>query len=289
MKGMKYMPITTNVSTFANTRIDAYRELAKKATETGGAGVDSQDSGVVAALKRFFYKLDFLLKYGQFPSVGDTAPDALPPELQELKTFLETPQDAGKSYILQKDINTRYRFTRSDTDTSQITVTEERRYVSPAGARTGYACNDKWRENDSQPCEKNELLSSLNGVNQTSAKKTAEVQTSTEKPAEGQAPGVVHSQPREKNELLSSLNGANQTYEAELARVRTLGVVHFSDANAPAPIKCLVRGLYPKMLTSVSINAATGEVLWDDGSTSVLRPGSWEARFFTGRVKTAEV
>ena len=193
MKGMKYMAIIRSFSTFANAQINAYRGLAKKATETGGAGVDSQDSGVVAALKRFFYKLDFLLKYGQFPSVGDTAPDALPPELQELKTFLETPQDAGKSYILQKDINTRYRFTRSDTDTSQITVTEERRYVSPAGARTGYACNDKWRENDSQPCEKNELLSSLNGVNQTSAKKTAEDQTSTEKPAEGQAPGEVNS------------------------------------------------------------------------------------------------
>ena len=134
MKGMKNMAITMNVSSFAKAQINAYRGLAKKATETGGAG--SQDSSVVAALKRFFYKLDFLLKYGQFPSVEDTAQDALPPELQELKTFLENPHYEEKSYILQKDANTRYCFSRISE--YLVSVCEESRGGQPGSSEVVY-------------------------------------------------------------------------------------------------------------------------------------------------------
>lgn len=149
--------ITTNIVDFAQLRINAYHTLAQKAT---GAGETShQNSGVGAALKRFFYKLDFLLKYGQFPSGEDAAQNALPEELRGLRAFLEIPQDDGKSYILQKDVNTRYRFTWSEDD--KVTVTEEGRYLSPAGARTGYASVESWRKGNSQECELNGLLAVL--------------------------------------------------------------------------------------------------------------------------------
>ncbi|TKU25355.1 hypothetical protein FDW87_01000 [Citrobacter sp. wls826] len=166
--------ITTNVARFADAQIKAYRDLAQKATGAGETG--RQDSGVGAALKRFFYKLDFLLKYGRFPSGADaTSPDALPEELRGLREFLETSQCAGESYILQKDINTRYRFIWSDT--GEITVTEERRCSSPAGTKTGYACKDIWRdEHYSQLCGRDELLSSLNGANRAPAEEPAEAQ-----------------------------------------------------------------------------------------------------------------
>ena len=169
MKGMKNMAIVTNISTFANARISAYHELAKKATETGGAGVDSQDSGVVAALKRFFYKLDFLLKYGQFPSVEDTAQDALPPELQRLRDFLKVPQGEGMSYILQKDANTRYCFTWSEGDKGKVTVTEEIRTstfladvrANPDANVTNPDANVTWYQGDMYLYQPNDLLVGL--------------------------------------------------------------------------------------------------------------------------------
>ena len=154
------MPITTNVSTFANTRIDAYRELAKKATETGGAGVDSQDSGVVAALKRFFYKLDFLLKYGHFPSGEDTAQDALPPKLQGLRDFLRFQHYGEEGYILQKDANTRYRFVWSDS--RQIIMTEEiRTSTFPADVRATLDANVTWYPGDIFLYQSGDLLVGL--------------------------------------------------------------------------------------------------------------------------------
>ena len=112
---------TTNVAIITNAKIEAYQSLARKAV--GANKADDKDSGVGAALKRFFYKLDFLLKYGHFPSVEDTAQNALPKELRGLKEFLETSPCKGKSYILQKDANTRYRFTW--TEAGKVSVAEE--------------------------------------------------------------------------------------------------------------------------------------------------------------------
>ena len=115
------MTITTNVANCINDQVTAYRELAQKAW--GGNPIGNRDSRVVAALKQFFYNLDFLLKYGHFPSVEDTAQNALPKELRGLKEFLETSPCKGKSYILQKDANTRYRFTW--TEAGKVSVAEE--------------------------------------------------------------------------------------------------------------------------------------------------------------------
>ena len=151
------MTITTNVANCINDQVTAYRELAQKAW--GGNPIGNRDSRVVAALKQFFYNLDFLLKYGHFPSVEDTAQNALSKELRGLKAFFEKTQNVGESYILQQDENTRYRFTW--TEAGKVTVAEERAFFSLVGARTEYACVDPWRKGDSQECDLNGVLAIL--------------------------------------------------------------------------------------------------------------------------------
>ena len=138
------------------TNIVSYQMLAQKAVST-----DSSQTGVVAALERFFYKLEFLLKNGYFPTKDDAKGENLPPELCGLRVFLNTGNKKG-SYVLQKDTATRYRFKYSQRDEGRIDVIEEKldiSQVTPLYANhIGIA---SWKLSCEQTCEKTELLSDL--------------------------------------------------------------------------------------------------------------------------------
>ncbi|HHN8868848.1 TPA: hypothetical protein ACP62B_004830, partial [Escherichia coli] len=86
------------------SRINSYRELARKAVRT-----DDSSKGAVAALERFFHKLEFLLKEGYLPEDKDVNGYRLPAELQGLKDFLDKRQ-AGTSYSLQRNKTEGYSF-----------------------------------------------------------------------------------------------------------------------------------------------------------------------------------
>ena len=116
----------------------SYYTIAEKTVKNG------KKIGVFATLERFFYKLDFLLKYGHLPSEKDVWGGSLPPELQGLKDFLlvTTNKKNGDSYILQRNEKERYRFSWSNN--KFFVSKEEFSPVSPAGARTGYNCTGGW-------------------------------------------------------------------------------------------------------------------------------------------------
>ena len=118
----------SNVQNSIENTIYNYRTLAGKATRN-----DSNQTGVLAALERFFHKLEFLLKYGYLPVEQDANQDgSLPLELQELRAFLEKaspkPDD---SYILQRNETERYSFSWQKDD--KLTVTVEVFNTSPTG------------------------------------------------------------------------------------------------------------------------------------------------------------
>ena len=86
------------------SRVTSYRGLARKAVRT-----DDSPDGIVAALERFFHKLEFLLKEGYLPSTEDIDDRRLPSELQGLKAFLKNGKTED-SYVLQRNDTERYRF-----------------------------------------------------------------------------------------------------------------------------------------------------------------------------------
>ncbi|EPC6733326.1 hypothetical protein ACRZ9H_004848, partial [Escherichia coli O51:H10] len=96
--------ITNLLETDMQSRVTSYRELARKAVRT-----DDSHGGIVAALERFFHKLEFLLKYGYLPSTEDIDYRRLPSEIQGLKAFLENGKTED-SYVLQRNDTERYRF-----------------------------------------------------------------------------------------------------------------------------------------------------------------------------------
>ncbi|HDC4249817.1 TPA: hypothetical protein ORR86_004427 [Escherichia coli] len=79
----------------------------------------------MAALERFFHKLEFLLKYGYLPSTDD-ADANVPPELQGLKAFLEKGKTKG-SYVLQRNDMERYRFSWQSSE--KLTVIMEKKEI----------------------------------------------------------------------------------------------------------------------------------------------------------------
>ncbi|HAJ7145542.1 TPA: DUF2713 family protein, partial [Escherichia coli] len=120
------------------SRIASYHTLAKKAVKN-----DDSSTGVFAALERFFYKLEFLLKNGYLPATADTKDDSvLPPELQKLRSFLRA-GNTGETFVLQRNATERYCFSWQNND--KLTVTKEECYYAPAGVRTGYVDAEKWR------------------------------------------------------------------------------------------------------------------------------------------------
>ncbi|KAB3084386.1 hypothetical protein F9222_25355 [Escherichia coli] len=118
----------TNVQKSIENTIHDYRTLAGKATRN-----DSSHTGVVAALERFFHKLEFLLKYGYLPVEQDANQDgSLPYALQELRAFLEnTSPKPDDSYVLQRNETERYSF--SWQKDGKLTVTVEVFNTSPTG------------------------------------------------------------------------------------------------------------------------------------------------------------
>ena len=135
------MPGNINLNGLSHTirdTVSGYRTLAEKAVNNG-----TSQTGVVAALERFFHKLEFLLMYGHLPSGGDVNRERLPSELQGLKAFLGNTSQAGDSYVLQRNDTERYRFSwQSD---KKLTVTTEKFDVSLAGVRSGgTVANSRW-------------------------------------------------------------------------------------------------------------------------------------------------
>ncbi|KAB3085614.1 hypothetical protein F9222_23655 [Escherichia coli] len=130
----------SNVQNSIENTIYNYRTLAGKATRN-----DSNQTGVVAALERFFHKLEFLLKYGYLPVTKDTEKNgSLPAELKGLKDFLNNSSlKAAEPHYLQRNETERYRF--SWNNESKLIVTREVFHASLAGARSGYACAGGWR------------------------------------------------------------------------------------------------------------------------------------------------
>ncbi len=59
--------ISNMLNTDVQSRINSYRELAGKAVRTD----ELSKGGAVAALERFFHKLEFLLKEGYLPRMDD--------------------------------------------------------------------------------------------------------------------------------------------------------------------------------------------------------------------------
>ncbi|HHK9516971.1 TPA: hypothetical protein ACQZHI_004549, partial [Escherichia coli] len=97
--------ITDLLSTSTWKTISSYQTLARKAVE------ENKNPGVLAALERFFHKLEFLLKYGHVPSTDDVTGTNMPPELQGLKEFLNnSSRKAGDTYYLQRNETERYCF-----------------------------------------------------------------------------------------------------------------------------------------------------------------------------------
>ena len=115
------MPDITNVLTDVRSRTACYHTLAEKAVKN-----DDSPTGVFAALERFFYKLEFLLKYGHLPATDDArrgVAGALPPELQKLQSFLEGERNPGGTFVLQRNATERFCFSwQSD---ERLTVTKE--------------------------------------------------------------------------------------------------------------------------------------------------------------------
>ncbi|TKU21998.1 hypothetical protein [Citrobacter sp. wls826] len=118
-------------------RISSYQTLAEKAIK-----IDGSKTGVFAALERFFFKLDFLLKYGHLPTLEDKEGNNLPPELQKLKAFLQD-AEPGSSCTLQRNETERYSF--SWQTGKKLAVTKEVFYPSLVGARCAYANAGRWR------------------------------------------------------------------------------------------------------------------------------------------------
>ncbi|EKK0607437.1 hypothetical protein PJ906_004528, partial [Escherichia coli] len=105
------------------SRVTSYRELVGKAVRT-----DDSPCGIVAALERFFHKLEFLLKVGYLPSTEDIDEGGrLPPELRGLKAFLENVK-TGDSYVLQRNDTERYCF--SWQSSGKLTVAREEFHAS---------------------------------------------------------------------------------------------------------------------------------------------------------------
>ena len=98
----------------------------------------------MAALERFFHKLEFLLKEGYLPRMKDVIGARLPAELKGLKDFLNNSSlKAAEPHYLQRNETERYRF--SWNNESKLIVTREVFHASLAGARSGYACAGGWR------------------------------------------------------------------------------------------------------------------------------------------------
>ncbi|ENU1114046.1 hypothetical protein ACFBBH_004642, partial [Escherichia coli] len=135
----------TNVLADVWSRTACYHTLAEKAVKN-----DDSPTGVFAALEQFFYKLEFLLKYGHLPATDDTwEGDALPPELQKLRSFLEGERNPGGTFVLQRNATERFCFSwQSD---GKLTVTKEECHPAPAGFRTGYVAAEKWRIHTETP------------------------------------------------------------------------------------------------------------------------------------------
>ncbi|WP_261628358.1 hypothetical protein, partial [Escherichia coli] len=144
------------------SRINSYRELAGKAVRT-----DDSSDGAVAALERFFHKLEFLLKEGCLPDLKDVTGERLPAELQGLKAFLEKQsQKTAEPHYLQRNETERYSFSWM-TD-STLAVTREVFYASLAGARSGYACAGGWRAQETtENVEADLVRQALNGNQET--------------------------------------------------------------------------------------------------------------------------
>ena len=140
------------------TNIVSYQMLAQKAVKND----ESNQTGVEAALERFFHKLEFLLKYGSLPTKEDTKGEHLPPELCGLRAFLSTENKKG-SYVLQKDTTTQYRFNYSQWKEGWIEVIEEKRDISRnTPLYANYVDIATWKSSCVQTCEITELLYVLN-------------------------------------------------------------------------------------------------------------------------------
>ncbi|KAB3088169.1 hypothetical protein F9222_19895 [Escherichia coli] len=138
------------------TNIVSYQSLAKKAVKND----ESNQTGVVAALERFFHKLEFLLKYGYLPTEEDVKENHLSPELHGLQAFLTSPNK--DSYVLQKDAVTRYCFRHSNK--FEIEVTEERQDTSRSlySNHYNYVDTATWKTYTTQLCKVTDLTSILN-------------------------------------------------------------------------------------------------------------------------------
>ncbi len=140
------------------TNIVSYQMLAQKAVKND----ESNQTGVEAALERFFHKLEFLLKYGSLPTKEDTKGERLPPELCGLRAFLSTENKKG-SYVLQKDTTTQYRFNYSQWEEGWIEVIEEKRDISrETPLYANYVGIATWKSSCVQTCKITELLYVLN-------------------------------------------------------------------------------------------------------------------------------
>ncbi len=144
------------------SRINSYRELAGKAVRT-----DDSSDGAVAALERFFHKLEFLLKEGCLPRMDDVKGKRLPAELQGLKDFLDNPSlKTDEPHYLQRNETERYSFSWGDA--SKLIVTQEVFHASLAGARSGYACAGGWRAQETtENVEADLVLQALKGNQET--------------------------------------------------------------------------------------------------------------------------
>ncbi|HHN8868785.1 TPA: hypothetical protein ACP62B_004745 [Escherichia coli] len=108
--------ISDVLNTDVRSTIISYQTLANKAVKT-----ENSPDGAMAALERFFHRLEFLLMYGYPPGQIDAAGGRFPPELNGLLTFL----NSGKgSYVLQKDAVTQYCFKYSNVE-GKIEVIEK--------------------------------------------------------------------------------------------------------------------------------------------------------------------
>ena len=138
------------------TNIISYRTLAQKAVKN-----ENSQTGVAAALERFFHKLEFLLKYGYIPTKEDVKEDHLSPELYGLHAFLTT--RTKDSYVLQKDTVTRYRFNHSQEFEGKIEVIEEKCDISrDTPLYANYVGIATWKQSCLQMCEVTDLFSILN-------------------------------------------------------------------------------------------------------------------------------
>ncbi len=175
--------VISDINANLSGAVDSYRTLAGKAVRDGNG-----QTGAVAALERFFHKLEFLLKYGRLPSMDDITGGRLPSELQGLKAFLEsgTSHRTGDSYVLQRNATERYCFSWQ---ASGLNVSRETCHVSMTAVRSGYTGADIWRKETTEEADSVLILRMLNGTLNTHQPGLAEAEQVEPEQAEAEMTG----------------------------------------------------------------------------------------------------